>query len=140
MAKRSSSVLLYAETAEDRARLEGYAAGRGWKVRRVYGAHERDLFMNDAKQARFACARFGGVWWIGGTNLAQLTGEVSGPVMDVSVRADAEEFLTVQDVADRYQVHEDTIYRACYGGKLKYMRVGSKIRIAPSALKEWRKR
>jgi hypothetical protein len=61
---RQSRVIVYAESAEDRVRLEGYAAGRGWKVRRVYGAHEREAFMNDAKHARFACARFDGVWWM----------------------------------------------------------------------------
>jgi excisionase family DNA binding protein len=47
------------------------------------------------------------------------------------------DYLTVQDVAARHQLHEDTVYRACYSGKLKYSRAGNRLRITSAAVAKW---
>lgn len=49
----------------------------------------------------------------------------------------AEPMLTVDQVADRYQVHPDTVRRAIRSRDLRAVRVGQQWRVSTVALAEW---
>ena len=48
-----------------------------------------------------------------------------------------EQHLSPQVIASKLGIHEDTVYKACTTGKLKYVRVGKRIRIAESDAWNW---
>lgn len=45
--------------------------------------------------------------------------------------------LTVKQVAEKFGVHLQTVYKWIYTGKLKYFRVGGSLRITEEQLEEF---
>jgi excisionase family DNA binding protein len=134
MRRRNRWACSYAETAEDHTRLDAFAAGRGWQLVRRYGAGQWEAFLRDLKNIAFGCARRNDLWWIGSSDLDLLNG---APPVAKAQQQRLDEFLSIQEVARHLGVHEDTIYRACYSGKLKYIRVGRKLRVSVASVNRW---
>ena len=45
--------------------------------------------------------------------------------------------LTIKEVAEKFGVHEQTVYRWVYKGKLKAIKVGGGLRVTEEQLKEF---
>ncbi len=45
--------------------------------------------------------------------------------------------LTIKDIAEKFNVHEQTVYRWIYKGKLKAIKVGGGLRVTEAQLKEF---
>ncbi|KKK46851.1 hypothetical protein LCGC14_3161080 [marine sediment metagenome] len=45
--------------------------------------------------------------------------------------------LTIKEVAEKFGVHEQTVYRWVYSGKLKAIKVGGLLRVTEEQLKEF---
>lgn len=127
----------YAETAEDQARLEGFAAGRGWDLVRRYGVGQWDAFLEDLRNIPFGCAKHDGIWWIGSSDLSLIVARTEAAAAVASPERKGISAYLIQELAGQVGVHEKTIYRAGDQGALKYVRVGRKKRISIIEAHRW---
>ena len=74
----------------------------------------------------------------------KLTGEASAAASLVLAEAMAgsqparrDEYMTVAQAAERYNLGKSTLYDACEAGKLKHSRAGKAIRLRPADLEQY---
>ena len=139
--RRPPRVVLYCDMPEDLGKLEGFVLGRQWRIAHQYDPPRRAAFLSDLQRVGSACCRFDGAWWIGATDLAQLSSLISEfpqtTARAVITAPDDQSYLTLRQTARIAQCSTLTLYRACWAGKLKYGRMNRNIRVTRAWLDQW---